>query len=92
MENEEVPIEVSFNMVRKAAMITVKSTTGEKQQRSEVVKGKNIRDAFPITMLEHYRNWKITARVHNNQDGLTNFDLYINNKSFFALDYVPQAG
>ena len=53
MENEEVPIEVSFNIVRKAAMITVKSTTGEKHQRSEVVKGKNIHDAFPINMLEN---------------------------------------
>ena len=42
MENEEVPIEVSFSMVRKAAMITVKSKKGEKQQRSAVVKGKNI--------------------------------------------------
>ena len=53
MENEEVVIEVSFNIVRKAAMITVKSPTGEKQQRSEVVKGKNIHDAFPINMLEN---------------------------------------
>ena len=42
MANEEVPIEVSFNKMRKAAMIAVKSTTGDKHQRSEVVKGKNI--------------------------------------------------
>ena len=91
-EKEEVPIEVSFNKMRKLAMISVKSATGGKHQRSEVVKGKNIHDAFPITMLEYYRNWKITARVHDNQDGKRNFDLYINNKSFFALDYVPQAG
>ena len=78
MENEEVPIEVSFNMVRKAAMITVKSKAGEKQQRSEVVKGKNIQDAFPITMLEHHRNWKLTARLPNYLDGKIHFDLVIN--------------
>ena len=53
MENEVVPIEVSFNLLVKAAMITVKSTTGEKHQRSEVVKGKKIHDSFPINMLEH---------------------------------------
>ena len=78
MENEEVPIEVSFNIVRKAAMITVKSTTGEKQQRSEVVKGKNIHDAFPINMLEHHRNWKLTARLPNNLADERHFDLVIN--------------
>ena len=90
MENEEVPIEVSFNKVRKAAMITVKSKTGKKQQRSEVVKGKNFQDAFPITMLENHRNWKITARLPNYLDGKRNFDLVINEKSFFDHDFVPQ--
>ena len=90
MENEEVPIEVSFNMVRKAAMITVKSKTGDKQQRSEVVKGKHIQEAFPISMLEHHRNWKLTARLPNFQDGKRHFDLVINGKSFFNHDYIPQ--
>ena len=89
MENEEVPIEVSFSMVRKAAMITVKSKTGDKQQRSEVVKGKNIQDAFPITMLENHRNWKLTARLPNYLDGKRHFDLVINGKSFFDHDFVP---
>ena len=65
-------------MVRKAAMITVKSTTGEKLQRSEVVKGKNIYDAFPINILEHKRNWKLTARLPNNQAVKRHFDLDIN--------------
>ena len=78
MENEEVPIEVSFNIARKAAMITVKSSTGEKDQRSEVVKGKKIYDTFPINMLEIHRNWKLTARLPNNQDVKRHFDLDIN--------------
>ena len=78
MEKEEVPIEVSFNNVRKAAMITVKSTTGEKHQRSEVVKGKHMHDAFPIHMLEIYRNWKLTATLPRNLAGKRHFDLFIN--------------
>ena len=90
MEKEEVPIEVSFNIVRKAAMITVKSTTEEKHQRSEVVKGKKIQDAFPINMLEHKHNLKLTARLPNNQSSERHFDLLINLKSFYELDYVPQ--
>ena len=77
MENEEVAIQVSFNILRKAAMITVKSSTGGKHQRSEVVKGKNIQDAFPITMLEHHRNWKLTARLPNNMASKRHFDLII---------------
>ena len=91
IENEEVPIEVSFNIVRKAAMITVKSTTGEKHQRSEVVKGKNMQDAFPLNMLEHHHNWKLTARLPNNLGGKRHFDLVINGKSFYEHDFAPQA-
>ena len=90
MENEEVPIEVSFNIVRKAAMIAVKSPTDEKLQRSEVVKGKNIHDAFPIHMLEIHRSWKLTATLPNSQAGKRHFDLQINGKSFYNHDFVPQ--
>ena len=71
-------------------MITVKSKTGDKQQRSEVVKGKNIQEAFPITMLEHHRNWKLKATLPNFQDGKRHFDLVINGKSFFNHDFAPQ--
>ena len=35
--------------------------TGSKLQRSEVVMGKSIDDAFPITMIEHRFGWKLTA-------------------------------
>ena len=70
-------------------MITVKSKTGDKQQRSEVVKGKNIQEAFPITMLEHHRNWKLKATLPNFQDGKRHFDLVINGKSFFDHDFIP---
>ena len=78
MENEEVPIEVSFNVARKAAMITVESLKGEKKQRSDVVKGKRIHDAFPLNMLEIHRNWKLIARLPKNQASKRHFDLEIN--------------
>ena len=52
-ENEIIPIEISYNIGTKAAMIAVKSASGQKQQRSHVVKGESIQDAFPITMLEN---------------------------------------
>ena len=90
MDNEEVPIEVSFNIVRKAAMIAVKSTSGEKHQRSEVVKGKKIHDAFPINMLEVNRSWKLTAKLPNNLASKRHFELFINQKSFYKYDFVPQ--
>ena len=90
MENEEVPIEVSFNIVRKAAMITVESTTGEKQQRSEVVKGKNIQDAFPINMLENNHGWKLTVRLTQDLQGRRSFDLIINQVNFLDHDFISQ--
>ena len=89
MEKEEVPIEVNFNNVRKAAWIAVKSTAGEKHQRSEVVKGKKIHDAFPIHMLEIHRSWKLTATLPNSQAGKRHFNLQINGKSFYDHDFVP---
>ena len=91
MDNEEIPIEVSFNIVRKAAMIAVKSTTEEKHQRSEVVKGKKIQDAFPINMLEVNRSWKLTAKLPNNLASKRHFELFINQKSFYSHDFLPQA-
>ena len=91
MESQEVPIEVSFNLFRKAAMIAVKSTTGDKHQRSEVVKGKKIQDAFPIHMHEINRNWKLTAKVPNNLASKRHFEIFINHKSFYEHDYLPQA-
>ena len=90
MEKEEFSIEVSFNIARRAAMISVKSTTGEKHQRSEVVKGKRIQDAFPIHMLEHQHNWKLTASLSYNLDSKRHFDLFIDSKSFYDHDFVPQ--
>ena len=55
----------------------------------DVVKGKNIQDAFPITMLEHHRNWKLTARLPNYLDGKRHFDLFINGKNFLAHYFAP---
>ena len=68
-EKEVVPIEVSYNFRTKAAMIAIKTAAGEKQQRSEVVKGKRIEDAFPLNMLESNHSWKLTANLPQNLNG-----------------------
>ena len=59
-------------------MIAVKSKTDEKHQRSDVVKGKDIQEAFPIHMLEIHRNWKLTAALPSNQASKRHFELQIN--------------
>ena len=67
-DKEIVPIEISYNFVRKAAMIAVKYADGEKRESSVVVKGKQIEDAFPLTMIESEHNWKLMARLPQNLD------------------------
>ena len=89
-EKEEVPIEVTYNIARKAAKITIKSADGEKQQRSEVVTGKRLDEAFPLNMLDNIHGWKLTATLPRDRHSKRNFDLIINNINFLDLDFVPQ--
>ena len=89
-EKEEVPIEISYNTARKAAMIAIKSAAGKKQQRSEVVMKKRMEEAFPLNMLENNHGWKLTARLPQDRQGTRNFDLIINELKFLGHDFVPQ--
>ena len=77
-EKEEIPIEVSYNTARKTAMIAIKSAAGKKQQRSELVIGKKIEEAFPLNMVENNHRWKLTARLPQDLQSRRNFDLLIN--------------
>ena len=90
-EKEEVSIVISYNIARKTAKIIIKSAAGEKQQRSEVVTGKKIQDAFPLNMIESNHKWKLTAKLPQDLNGTRNFDLLINQVNFLYYDFVPQA-
>ena len=89
-EKEEVPIEVSYNTVRKAAMVSIMSADGKKQQRSQIVSGKKMERAFPINMIEKNHGWKLTARLPQGPQGRRNFDLIIGEVNFLDHNFVPQ--
>ena len=70
-------------------MIAIKSIAGEKEQRSKVVMGKRMKEAFPLNMIENNHGLKLTASLPQDLQGRRNFDLTINQKHFLDHAFVP---
>ena len=69
--------------------MTVIDLIGHKNQRSQVVRAKKIEDAFPITMYENKRGWKLMARLPNAPKARDQFEFIIDDKEFLTLDFIP---
>ena len=53
------------------------------------MRAKKIEDAFPITMYENKRGWKLMARRPNRLKALDQFEFIIDDKDFLTLDFIP---
>ena len=89
MSKEVVTVEIIYDQRIKAAMIVIIYAIGGKQQRSQVVKGKNISDAFPIFMYESKHGWKLMAKVPHVDQNQDHFEFFINDYNFLEYDFIP---